>query len=447
VSPDGNRVYVKITSSILVVDSDPVSPTYNTVIDTIPTGGSTAIAVSRDSRFLYVGRFTNPRAIGIWDVSAIPGGPAVLVNSVPNPSPHQGQNIGDIAFSLDGTKAYVATGRLHVLDTGTQAYIPGKTFLPLTGTSTTPLPVGLDVTPDGAFVYAASGNASGTKEVVVVDTQTDQQVAYVPVTHGMRDVAIAGNRAFAVTYAQTGLNAVFVIDTDAVAAAVAGAGSFPISVPSAFLATTGLPNRTENIAAVNLIDPDVDGDGVLNEDDLCPDTPAGATVNFFGCTLAQLQGPAGADGMNGATGATGPAGATGSQGIQGIQGAPGATGEAGPAGPTGPTGPAGAAGATGSQGIQGVPGTPGATGAQGPQGVPGIPGATGADGPQGEGLQPGSVLMLPAGAPAPAGYTFSGTFELAPQRGGGASAKSAKSAKSSKGGGNGRLAVDVYIRN
>jgi len=53
--------------------------------------------------------------------------------------------------------------------------------------------------------------------------------------------------------------------------------------------------------------------------------------------------------------------------------------------------------------------------------------------------------MLPSGSPAPAGFTFSGTFELAPQRGGGASAKS--SAKSTKGGGNGRLAVDVYIRN
>lgn len=49
------------------------------------------------------------------------------------------------------------------------------------------------------------------------------------------------------------------------------------------------------------------------------------------------------------------------------------------------------------------------------------------------------------GSPAPAGYTFVGGFELDPQRGGGRSGKS--SAKSTKGGGNGRLAVDVYIRN
>lgn len=61
-SPDGNRVYVKGTSSITVVDSDPLSPTYNTVIETFSHGGMSSFAVSLDSRFLYVGRLAwNPR--------------------------------------------------------------------------------------------------------------------------------------------------------------------------------------------------------------------------------------------------------------------------------------------------------------------------------------------------------------------------------------------------
>jgi hypothetical protein len=65
----------------------------------------------------------------------------------------------------------------------------------------------------------------------------------------------------------------------------------------------------------------------------------------------------------------------------------------------------------------------------------------------------GSLLVLPLGSPAPAGYTFVGSFQLDPIRGqgGAASAKSGKSGKSSskstKGGGNQRLAVDLYLRN
>ena len=40
--------------------------------------------------------------------------------------------------------------------------------------------------------------------------------------------------------------------------------------------------------------------------------------------------------------------------------------------------------------------------------------AVGPAGPQGEGLMTGSLLFLPAGSPAPAGYSFIGTFNLQP---------------------------------
>jgi len=69
----------------------------------------------------------------------------------------------------------------------------------------------------------------------------------------------------------------------------------------------------------------------------------------------------------------------------------------------------------------------------GPQGPQRPAGPQGPVGPQGEGLMGGSLLMLPAGSSAPAGYMFVGTFDLAPS-----------------GGSRGRpamMSVDVYRRN
>lgn len=62
----------------------------------------------------------------------------------------------------------------------------------------------------------------------------------------------------------------------------------------------------------------------------------------------------------------------------------------------------GPAGATGPQGPQGVAGPMGPVGPQGPQG------------PAGEGLISGSLLMLAANAPAPAGYTYVGKYTMLP---------------------------------
>jgi hypothetical protein len=150
-----------------------------------------------------------------------------------------------------------------------------------------------------------------------------------------------------------------------------------------------------------------------------------------------VAGPTGPTGPQGPQGVPGPPGTTGPQGPAGPPGVQGATGPQGPAGPAGPTGPRGAQGETGLQGLPGPAGPQGATGVQGPQGAigpQGSAGATGAQGPQGpvgptgpqgpqgvtgptgpqgEGLFPGSLLLLPAGSPAPAGYTLVGTFEMA----------------------------------
>jgi hypothetical protein len=77
----------------------------------------------------------------------------------------------------------------------------------------------------------------------------------------------------------------------------------------------------------------------------------------------------------------------------------------GPRGPAGPQGPAGTEGA------------PGAPGTEGPQGIAGAEGTAGPQGPagsQGESLGSGSMLVLAAGTPPPAGYTYVGKYTLLP---------------------------------
>lgn len=150
---------------------------------------------------------------------------------------------------------------------------------------------------------------------------------------------------------------------------------------SAPIGPTGIPGLA-GIAFTRALD--TDGDGVPDVDDYCPGTTAGSVVDDFGCSVDQYIGPAGPQG---------PQGEQGPQGAQGIQGAQGPQGEQGPQGDQGELGPVG---------------------------------------PQGEGLFPGTLLMLPAGSPAPADYSFFGPFNLR-RRG--------------SGDGPPAVAVDIYIRN
>ena len=127
--------------------------------------------------------------------------------------------------------------------------------------------------------------------------------------------------------------------------------------------------------------------------------------------------------ITGPPGPPGPAGPEGPQGPAGSEGPQGLTGPEGPQGLTGPEGAAGPQGVQGQQGPQGVPGPQGAVGPAGPMGPAG---------PQGEGLFGGSLLLVPIGAPVPAGYEFIGAFDLAPSAG----------AR-----GRGTISVDMYRKN
>jgi hypothetical protein len=92
-------------------------------------------------------------------------------------------------------------------------------------------------------------------------------------------------------------------------------------------------------------------------------------------------------------------------------GAPGPKGDQGEPGRDGTDGLPGADGATGATGADGAKGETGATGATGPVGPAGPAGPVGPMGPVGD-MPAGSFLLLPAGAPAPQGYTFVGRFVL-----------------------------------
>lgn len=114
----------------------------------------------------------------------------------------------------------------------------------------------------------------------------------------------------------------------------------------------------------------------------------------------------------------GATGATGAQGPIGVQGIPGLQGDPGPRGEIGPVGPQGLKGDIGATGLQGPKGDTGLQGLKGDPGAQGFQGLQGPSGPTGEGLVTGSMLILPAGSPPPANYTYVGSYSLTPTTGG-----------------------------
>lgn len=170
-------------------------------------------------------------------------------------------NVNAIVFSPDGALAYVVvngggSGRVLVIDTATQtqvAVIPVGSF---PGTAA--------ISPDGSSIYVADilGN-----NVSVIDTATNTVVATVPVGARPRGIAFTADGASAYVTNGNG-NSISVIDTAT------------NTVTSTF-ATGPTPWGI-------VFQQDSDQDGVLNNHDHCPGTPAGQTVDANGCSIAQL---------------------------------------------------------------------------------------------------------------------------------------------------------------
>jgi len=112
VTPDGTRVYVTTFEGVAVIDSDPTSMTYNTVIATVAVGlDPRGIAVTPDGTRLYV------TEVETASVSVIDTATNIVITTVPVEEVPIG-----IAVTPDGTRVYVLNREsqsVSIIDTAT----------------------------------------------------------------------------------------------------------------------------------------------------------------------------------------------------------------------------------------------------------------------------------------------------------------------------------------
>ena len=188
VTPDGRFAYVVSFNfsgyGVSVIDVNPSSPTYNTVVAMVPglPGSAFArfVAITPDGKFAY---------IPFGDVDGGSGGVVVvsteskqLVATVPLGS--GSFDVEGLAITPDGHFVYVAGfgfGLLFEISTKTNTVVDT-----LTGVGRT---FGVAITRNGRFLYVA--NEDGT--VSVINTKTNEVVATVPAGDSEGGVAISSD--------------------------------------------------------------------------------------------------------------------------------------------------------------------------------------------------------------------------------------------------------------
>jgi YVTN family beta-propeller protein len=161
ISPDGNRVYV--VNSGTVIDNGSISvidTATDTVIDTIANGvnNPAGIAISPDGRRAYITNETDS------NVSVVDLRTNQVIDQIG--LERRGQYPTGVAISPDGMKVYVANnsaGGVSVIDTVTGT-LDKPITLPGFGS-----PYGIAVSPDGKKVYVTE---AGVSDVAVIDTRT-----------------------------------------------------------------------------------------------------------------------------------------------------------------------------------------------------------------------------------------------------------------------------------
>ena len=187
VTPDGKRVYVTNRNGkyITVIDSDPLSLTCNTVLTTVTVAGPTwdppvsgvvkafpiDIAITPDGSRAYVTK-TFSDVISVVDIDPASPDYHTVIDTVQDTGATLASQQPNLAITPDGTRAYVSntpTGTVTVIDTDPINANYHTVVSSVTGLIS---PTGLDVTPDGANVYVAGG-ASFAGTVTVIDTGTN----------------------------------------------------------------------------------------------------------------------------------------------------------------------------------------------------------------------------------------------------------------------------------
>lgn len=217
VTPDGTRAYLtnSLTNTV-------------TVIDTVFNAATATISVP--SRPWFV-RFTPGGTKGFVVGNGCPGTVSVI-DTNPKSSSYNtvlktipaGCFPGSVAMTPNGRFAWVDNGRSEdvlVIDTSTYAVVHDIVL----GAAVN----GLAVTPNGKFAYVVVG---GSNSVAVISTATDKVVTRVPVGNGALDIAITPDGLFAyVTNASDGTVSVISTVTNTVADTISvGGAPFGISM-------------------------------------------------------------------------------------------------------------------------------------------------------------------------------------------------------------------------
>jgi len=184
ITTDGTRAYVVNGGSdtVSVIDtqlSDPVTLTFNTVVDTVTVGFlPSGVAGTPDGTRVYVADFS----------LSLFSGTVSVINTADNSVETIDLGVFDfptgVAITPDGSLAYVAnpfTGTVSVIDTATNSVIADPDGDSLPGITVESFPSGVAGTPDGTRVYVAN-NGAGT--VSVIDTSNNMVVDTVSVGSG-----------------------------------------------------------------------------------------------------------------------------------------------------------------------------------------------------------------------------------------------------------------------
>jgi YVTN family beta-propeller protein len=195
-SPDGATLYAADASTLDTVDV--INTATNAIIRSITIGtpeigssaGTAALAIGPDGHFLY--------AAGLFDYQ----GTLTVINTaraaVSGAVPTVGAEPIAVAFSPDGTKAYVASSGFNVGAT----FGAGITVIDTaTGIATAAIasapggligPDGVALSPDGKTLYVAnSGSQFSGNTLSVIDTSTDTITATVTVGRGPQGIAVS----------------------------------------------------------------------------------------------------------------------------------------------------------------------------------------------------------------------------------------------------------------
>jgi YVTN family beta-propeller protein len=184
ITPDGTRAYVAQAADaprgLAVIDTAPTSPTLNSVVGTVSWEGFVSItsnfevAITPDGSRAYVTDVSSPFSfVTVVDTDPVSPTLNTILARISVPSA-----IG-IAITPDGTRAYAAgSGFVAVIDTDP----PSPTFNTLLMTVNPPTGArgDLAITPDGSRVYVVGGTGAPGNTTAVISTASNMVVATAP---------------------------------------------------------------------------------------------------------------------------------------------------------------------------------------------------------------------------------------------------------------------------